>query len=157
MPHWILPLLPSDLVAMGSPAPLVAANGASSLMQFLPIILMFLVVWLLVLRPMKTQENDRRKRLQGLKKGDQVVLAGGVLGRISNYDDPKIAVVEIADRVKIRVLKKEIADTQAEALKEKEAGGLFGGPKAKPPAKEAAASEETSTEAAPATDRKSAE
>jgi len=94
--------------------------------QFVPLLLMFAVVYLLVLRPMSTQERDRRKRIDSLKKGDQVVLAGGLLGRVSSLDDPKIAVIEIADRVKVRVLKREITDTQAEALKE-ESKGIFGG------------------------------
>jgi len=88
----------------------------------LPILLMFGVVYFIVLRPMSKQEKERRKRVEGLKKGDQVVVGGGILGRISNADDPKIAIVEIADRVKIRVLKKDIVDTQAAALADDKAG-----------------------------------
>lgn len=88
----------------------------------LPILLMFGVVYFIVLRPMSKQEKERRKRVDGLKKGDQVVVGGGILGRISNADDPKVAVVEIADRVKIRVLKKDIVDTQAAALADDKAG-----------------------------------
>ena len=45
------------------------------------------------------------------------MLGGGILGRISNADDDKIAVVEIADKVKVRVLKKDIVDTKDAALK----------------------------------------
>ena len=84
----------------------------------LPIILMFAVIYFIVLRPMSKQEKDRKKRVEGLKKGDQVVLAGGILGRISNADDPKIAIVEIADRVKIKVLKAKIEDSAEAALKD---------------------------------------
>jgi len=116
MLHWI------------SPKTLVAASSAMPFGQLLPILLMFAVVYFLVLRPMSNQEKTRRKRVEQLKKGDTVVLAGGILGRISNMDDPKIAVVEIADRVKIRVLRREIMDTQESALKEEpRGGGLFGG------------------------------
>lgn len=119
MLHWTLPKT------------LLAASGAMPFGQLLPIILMFAVVYLLVLRPMSNQEKTRRKRVEQLKKGDAVVLAGGIMGRISNLDDPKIAVIEIADRVKIRVLKREIMDTQEAALKEEtKGGGLFGGAKA---------------------------
>ena len=53
-----------------------------------------------------------------LSKGDQVVLQGGIMGRISNADDPKIAIVEIADRVKIKVLKAKIEDSAEAALKD---------------------------------------
>lgn len=87
----------------------------------LPIILMFAVVYFIVLRPMSKQEKDRKKRVETLAKGDQVVIGGGILGRISNLDDPKIAVVEIADRVKIRVLRKDIVDAAEAALKDEKA------------------------------------
>jgi preprotein translocase subunit YajC len=87
----------------------------------LPIVLMFAVVYFIVLRPMSKQEKDRKKRVETLAKGDQVVIGGGILGRISNLDDPKIAVVEIADRVKIRVLRKDIVDAAEAALKDEKA------------------------------------
>ena len=103
-------LLGSTLVAEG--------GGGGGITGLLPFILMIAVIYFIVLRPMSKQEKDRKKRVDGLKKGDQVVLGGGILGRISNADDDKIAVVEIADRVKVRVLKKDIIDTQAAALKD---------------------------------------
>lgn len=105
----LLSSLPGAVLAEGG-GPAGAFGG------LLPILLMFAVVYFIVLRPMSKQEKERRKRVDGLKKGDQVVLGGGILGRISNVDDDKIAVVEIADKVKIRVLRKDISDTQAAAL-----------------------------------------
>ncbi len=101
-------------------ASLIAEGAAGGgLMGLLPIVLMFGVIYFIVLRPMSKQEKERKKRVDDLKKGDQVVLGGGILGRLSSVDD-KIAVVEIADKVKIRVLKKDIVDSQAEALKKDE-------------------------------------
>lgn len=94
-----------------------AAAGSSAFGGLLPIILMFAVIYFIVLRPMSKQEKDRKKRVEGLKKGDQVVLQGGILGRITNTDDPKIAVVELADRVRVRVLKSKIEDLQDTVLK----------------------------------------
>lgn len=96
--------------------PLLAAQGESPLMSFLPIILMFVVLYLVVLRPMSKQEKARRTRVQALQRGDEVVIGGGILGRVTNADDPKLAVVEIADRVRIKVLKKDIIDTREAAL-----------------------------------------
>ncbi len=109
------------LSIFSSPGPLVAdgaAAGGSAFGGLLPIILMFAVIYFIVLRPMSKQEKDRKKRVEGLKKGDQIVLQGGILGRISNADDPKIAVVELADRVKVRVLKSKIEDLQESVLKD---------------------------------------
>jgi preprotein translocase subunit YajC len=95
---------------------LVAQGAGSAFTGILPIILMFAIVYFIVLRPMSRQEKDRKKRVETLKKGDQVVIGGGILGRISNLDDPKVAVVEIADKVKIRVMRKDIIDAAEAAL-----------------------------------------
>ncbi len=102
--------VPTPLLAEG------ASAGGSALGGLLPIILMFAVIYFIVLRPMSKQEKERRKRVDGLQKGDKVVLQGGILGRVTNVDDPKIAIVEIADKVRVRVMKKDINDTQASAL-----------------------------------------
>jgi preprotein translocase subunit YajC len=109
-----------SLVALTHVVPLVAQGEGGAFQGFLPIILMLAVVYFIVLRPMSKQEKERRKRIDTIKKGDQVIIGGGILGRVSNMDDPKIAVVEIADKVKIRVLKKDLVDTQAAALEDKD-------------------------------------
>lgn len=101
-------------------ASVLVAEG-SAFGGMIPILLMFAVVYFIVLRPMSKQEKDRKKRVETLAKGDQVVIGGGILGRISNLDDPKVAVVEIADRVKIRVLRKDIVDAAEAALKDEKA------------------------------------
>lgn len=107
--------LPSGATVATLLADGAAAGGGFT--QLLPIILMFAVIYFIVLRPMSKQEKDRKKRIEGVKKGDQVVLQGGILGRITNTDDPKIAVVELADRVRVRVLKSKIEDLQDTVLK----------------------------------------
>lgn len=117
---------------------LLAEGGASALGGVMPLVLMFAVVYFIVLRPMSKQEKDRKKRVEALKKGDQVVVGGGILGRISNLDDPKVAVVEIADRVKIRVLRKDIVDAADAALKDP-AGAKAEAKDAKPEVKDAKA------------------
>ena len=89
--------------------------GGSPLGGMLPFVLMIGVFYFLVLRPMSKQEKERKQRLAELKRGDPIVLTGGLLGRISRVDDD-IVVVEIADKVKVRVLKKDIADFEENAL-----------------------------------------
>ncbi len=89
---------------------------ASPLGGLLPFILMIGVFYFLVLRPMKKQEDQRKQRLAELKRGDRIVMTGGLLGRISRVDED-IVLVEIADKVKVRVLKKDVADFEDNALK----------------------------------------
>ena len=86
-----------------------AAAAASPFSGFLPIILMVGVFYFLVIRPQSKLEKDRKLRLSKLDKGDQVRLNGGILGRVASIED-QIVLVEIADKVKIRVLKAEIGD-----------------------------------------------
>lgn len=115
---------------------LAAANPFGSL---LPFILMIGVVWFMLIAPMKKQERERKERLQELNKGDKIVIAGGLLGRVSNVQD-EIVVVELADKVKVRVLKSKIEDTEEDAIKNEQekanprGGGLFGGRKKEAPA-----------------------
>lgn len=96
---------------------MLLAEGAagSPLGGLLPFILMIGVFYFLVLRPMSKQEKERKQRLSELKRGDRIVLTGGLLGRISRVDDD-IVIVEIADKVKVRVLKKDVADFEDNAL-----------------------------------------
>jgi preprotein translocase subunit YajC len=94
---------------------LAEGAGASPLGGMLPFILMIGVFYFLVLRPMKKQEDQRKSRLAELKRGDRVVMTGGLLGRISRVEDD-IVILEIADKVKIRVLKKDVADFEEAAL-----------------------------------------
>ena len=129
---------------------LVAEGGAGGFTGLLPFVLMIAVIYFIVLRPMSRQEKDRKKRIETLKKGDQIVLQGGILGRISNLDDPKIAVVEIADRVKIRVLKKDIVDTQANAREDKSKAPVKATDKDKDKEKDKAKDEDAKAEPAPA-------
>jgi preprotein translocase subunit YajC len=101
---------------MFAQTPMLLAEGAMGpLGDFLPFILMIGVFYFLVLRPMSKQEKERKQRLAELKRGDRIVLTGGMIGRISRVDDD-IVVVEIADKVKVRVLKKDVADFEESAL-----------------------------------------
>ncbi|MCX4244640.1 preprotein translocase subunit YajC [Paraliomyxa miuraensis] len=141
----IVPLSPGGAPLMAEGAPAGGLGG------MLPILLMFVVIYFIVLRPMSKQEKDRKKRVEALKKGDQVVLQGGILGRITNADDPKIAVVELADRVRIRVLKSKIEDLQENVLKAEEAGA------GKKDDKKAAAKDDKAADKSKKTDSKKAD
>ena len=104
--------LPQALTTLMAAGP----DFMSSIGQFAMPIVIVAVAYFVLIRPMHKQENERKDRLGGLKSGDKVVLTGGLLGRISKIDGD-VATVELADKVKVRVLKKEISDTQDHALK----------------------------------------
>jgi preprotein translocase subunit YajC len=102
---------------------LLAETAASPLGGFLVPILMFAAIYFILIRPMSKQEKDRKSRLDKLAAGDTVRLAGGIIGKITSIDGP-IAMVEVADRVRLKVVRAEIADRfDPEAATKPEAAG----------------------------------
>ena len=85
-----------------------AAGPMDSVMQFLPIILMFAVLYFLMVRPQMKKAKEHKALIDGLGKGDEVVTQGGMAGRITKVGDDFIA-VEIAEKVEIQIQKSAIA------------------------------------------------
>ena len=65
----------------------------AALMQFLPMIGIFILFWFLMVRPQQKKMKEHKAMLDALQKGDEVVFAGGLLGRIQSVDDD-YAVIE---------------------------------------------------------------
>jgi preprotein translocase subunit YajC len=84
-----------------------AADPAGSMMQFLPIILMFAVLWFLMIRPQQKRAKEHKAMLDALAKGDEVVTGGGLAGRVVKIGENYIA-IEIADGVEVQVQKPAI-------------------------------------------------
>ena len=91
-----------------APAPTTGTAGTeSTLMNFLPIALMFVLVYLLMLRPQMKRQKEHRNMLAAMAKGDEIVTSGGVLGKITKLGDTYVG-VEIANGVEISVQKASI-------------------------------------------------
>jgi len=80
-----------------------AASGGDTLMGMLPIILMFVILYFLMIRPQMKKAKEHKTMLEGLQKGDEVV-AVGILGRIDRMADNYVS-LEIAPNVTIQVQK----------------------------------------------------
>src|ERR1700693_4041402 len=74
----------------------------------LPISAIFLVMYFLFIRPQSTKASDHQKMLNALKRNDEVVTTGGIVGRVAELGD-KIVTVEIAPGVRVRVERSQIA------------------------------------------------
>ena len=79
----------------------------------LPLILIFVVVYIVVIRPKQKKLKDHKKMISDLKKGDRVVTQGGIIGNIHYVNDDGTLSVEIADNVNVKVAKGMIADIAA--------------------------------------------
>jgi len=85
-----------------------AAPGGSDLMTFLPMIAIFVVFYFLLIRPQQKKAKEAKAMLDALQKGDEVVTAGGILGRISKIGDQYVT-VEVADKTELTVQRGAIA------------------------------------------------
>jgi len=93
----------SNAFAQAAPA---AGNAGimGSLTTFMPLILMFVVMYFLMIRPQQKKAKEQRQMMDALTRGDEIVTAGGILGRISKVNDTYIT-IEIAANTEIVVQK----------------------------------------------------
>jgi preprotein translocase subunit YajC len=79
-----------------------APAGDSGMLGFLPIILMFVLLYFLMIRPQMKRAKEQKAMIEALQKGDEVVAAGGLVGRITTLGDAYVA-LEIAPEIEINV------------------------------------------------------
>ena len=100
----------------------------SALIQFLPLVLIFVVFYFLLIRPQQRKAKDHKTMLDALRRGDRVVTGGGIIGTVARVESPEEVTVDIADGVRVRVLRSTITSVVAkpdpvaarEAAKQKE-------------------------------------
>lgn len=86
-----------------------APGGAPpALMQFLPLILIFVVFYFLLIRPQQQKAKEHRTMLANLKRNDDVITAGGLYGKVVTLNE-KVVTLEIAPNVRVRVDRPQIA------------------------------------------------
>jgi preprotein translocase subunit YajC len=88
-----------------------AGNGAAppAWLSYLPFVAMGLIFWFLIMRPQMKQQKEQKAKLEGIKKGDEVLTGGGIIGKVMRADET-YADVEIAQGIKVKVLKSTITD-----------------------------------------------
>jgi preprotein translocase subunit YajC len=79
-----------------------AATQSETLLTFLPMVAIFVVIYFLMVRPQQKKQKETRAMLDALEKGNEVVTAGGVLGRIVKLDEQYVT-VEVAQNVQMVV------------------------------------------------------
>lgn len=79
-----------------------APAAGADLMSMLPIILMFVVLYFVMIRPQMKRAKEHKAMVDALQKGDEVIAAGGVLGKVTKVADNYVT-IEVADKIEIRV------------------------------------------------------
>lgn len=85
-----------------------ASGGMAAFQQIIPLVFMFAIFYFLLIRPQQKKAKEHKALLDAMKKGDNVITAGGVHGTITSVDD-EIVTLEIANNVNIKIAKSYIA------------------------------------------------
>lgn len=91
-----------------------SAAGGSSLSFLLMLALMFLVMWLFMIRPQRKQQKELETMRNALKKGDKVITAGGIYGTVADVDD-RTVLIKVDGETKLRIDKSSIQKDMSEA------------------------------------------
>jgi preprotein translocase subunit YajC len=101
-----------------------ASGGASDLLaqvgQFAPFVLIALIMYFLIMRPQQKRQRQHAELIKNVRRGDTVVMTGGLIGKVSKVVDDAEVEIEIAPNVKVRVSRPMIADvrTKGEPVKD---------------------------------------
>ncbi len=101
----------SPAFAQGTPA---AGGGMEAIMQFVPFILIFVIMWFLIIRPQQRRVKAHQEMIKNVRRGDTVVTSGGIIGKVTKVlEDSADVEVEIADNVKVKVARAMISEVRS--------------------------------------------
>lgn len=89
-----------------------APGGSDILVQMLPFVLIFIIMYFLLIRPQQKRVKTHQEMIKNVRRGDTVVLNSGMIGKVTKVIDDTEAEVEIADNVRVKVVKSMIADVR---------------------------------------------
>ncbi|MEI4196673.1 preprotein translocase subunit YajC [Roseovarius sp. E0-M6] len=87
-------------------------EGGNALAQFLPLILIFAIMYFLLIRPQQKKMKEHRAMVEALRKGDRVVTQGGMIGKVTRVQEGELE-IEVAQGVKVRVVRHTIAEVRS--------------------------------------------
>jgi preprotein translocase subunit YajC len=95
-------------------------GSTDMLIQFAPFVIIFVIMYLLILRPQQTRAKQQRQMVQAAKRGDVVVTSGGLIGKITKSVDDNEVELELAPNIRVRLARSGIADvrTRGEPVKD---------------------------------------
>jgi preprotein translocase subunit YajC len=88
-------------------------DGSNAMIQFLPLVLIFVVFYFLLIRPQQQKQKTHRSMLDALRRGDRVVTGGGIIGTVNRVANAEEVEVDIAQGVRVRVLRSTISTVLA--------------------------------------------
>jgi preprotein translocase subunit YajC len=94
-----------------TPAGAPQQGPTDMLLQFAPLVLIFVLFYFLLIRPQQQRAKKHAEEVAGVKRGDTVVLSSGVMGKVTSVGDTEVS-VEIAPKIEVKVVKSMISDVR---------------------------------------------
>jgi preprotein translocase subunit YajC len=98
---------PAYAQAAGGAAP----SGLAGYVQFVPFVLIIVIMWFLIIRPQQQKVKQHKAMIDAVKKGDTVVTGGGAIGKVTKVADDEVE-VELAPNMRVRVIKSTLTDVR---------------------------------------------
>jgi preprotein translocase subunit YajC len=106
--------------------PAYAQTGGSGapdmLIQFLPFVLIFVIMYFLIIRPQRTKQKQHQELIANVRRGDTVVTTGGLIGKVAKVVDEGELQIDLAEGVRVRVVRGMISEVRAKGEPVKDSG-----------------------------------
>ncbi|MBD74427.1 MAG: preprotein translocase subunit YajC [Rickettsiales bacterium] len=86
-----------------------ATQQPSMIFSFMPLILIFIIFYFLLIRPQQKRAKEHKALLESIKRGDEILTGGGIIGKVLKADQTEL-IVEISTKVNVKVLRSTVAD-----------------------------------------------
>ena len=86
-----------------------ATQQPSMIASFMPLILIFIIFYFLLIRPQQKRAKEHKALLESIKRGDEILTGGGIIGKVLKADQTEL-IVEISTKVNVKVLRSTVAD-----------------------------------------------
>jgi preprotein translocase subunit YajC len=96
-------------------------GGANLLVQFLPIILIFVIMYFLILRPQRMKARAHQEMVANLRRGDTVVTSGGLIGKVAKVDESELH-VDLAEGIRVKIVRGMVSEVRAKGEPVKDSG-----------------------------------
>jgi preprotein translocase subunit YajC len=83
------------------------------LMSLVPFVLIFVIMWFLIIRPQQKRVKTHQEMIKNVRRGDTIITSGGIIAKVSKVVDDTEIEAEIADGVRVRILKGMVSDVRA--------------------------------------------
>ncbi len=92
-----------------------AGGGSDMLIQLVPFLLIFVIMWFLIIRPQQRRGKTPQEMIKKVRRGDTVVTSGGLIAKVSKVVDDGEIEAEIADGVRVRIVRGMIQDVRSKS------------------------------------------